>query len=163
MWQAAAAYLSRPFLSQFPFAITTLNNSNPLDIQSGAITTVAADAAYVLYSGGYKVFYGTITATDKYGYSGSGPLQIWVLWVRQPPYFNTATRAPASASFALSMLQHTAPGTRISNSPLLGYSKDPWQTPALRYAWDPVLTAPATAALFTVNAISGDVSLALSE
>ena len=88
--------------------------------------------------------------------------QIWTLWVKQPPYFNTATRLPSTASFFLSMLQHTAPGTVISTAPLLGYTKDPWQVPLLRYAWS-TSTPVASAALFVVDPITAVVSLALCE
>jgi hypothetical protein len=83
--------------------------------------------------------------------------------VKQPPFFNVATRAPASISFALSMKQHTAPGSAVSMTPLAGFSKDPWQATFLRYSWASPPTAPATAALFTIDAVTGNVSLALSE
>ena len=86
-------------------------------------------------------------------------IQIWTQWVMQPPYFNTITRAPSTGSFTLSMIQHTAPGTVISASPLLGYTKDPWQVSSLGYSWLP----SASSALFTVNPTTAVVSLALSE
>lgn len=155
---AAGASLNLPF----PFAITTLNNSNPNDIQSAAITTISAGASTILYSGGFKVFYGTITVTDQYGLTGSGPIEMWVLWVQQPPYFNTATRAPGTATFALSVPQHTPLGTLISRTPLLGYSKDPWQVPFLRYTWDPSTPAAATGN-FSVDPAGANVTIALSK
>lgn len=100
--------------------------------------------------------------TDQKGLTGSGPIEIWVRWVKQPPYFNAVSRTPSSAAFSLSMLQHTAPGTLISPAPLLGFTKDPWQVPALRYSWAPVTSAPA-AALFVIDPLTANVSLAPSE
>lgn len=100
--------------------------------------------------------------TDQKGLTGSGPIEIWVRWVMQPPYFDAGSRTPGSATFALSMLQHTAPGTLISSVPLLGFTKDPWQVPFLRYTWAPA-TPAAAAALFVVDQLTANVSLALSE
>ena len=58
--------------------IETLNNTNPNDIQSARISTVAADASFIAYAGGYKTFFGTITATDQFGLTGSGSIQVCI-------------------------------------------------------------------------------------
>ena len=76
-----------PYTMQFPFIITTLNNSNPNDIQSAIVSTYAYDAlannpAAIVYSPGgknaFKVFYGVITATDEAGFTGYGQIQVLI-------------------------------------------------------------------------------------
>ena len=148
----------------FPFNITTTPGGSA-NVGVIRVTGAAPIEFWGTAASQFRFYAATLTVTDNNPtspLSRSAPLEIWVTWVHEPPYFDTVARRPASVTFSLRLDEHSPPGTLVTSPStgsclVRGYSKDPWQNVALTYRWS---AGGAATSLFAINATTGCVTVA---
>lgn len=154
-------------VSNRPAAFAVISVPGPGGSVIGAVYTTAAGTTALSFNQGPQAYFSTATVLNnnpQTPMSAFSSVVINVTWVPKPPYFNAATQAPGSAWFQLEVNELSTVGTPVTpaqgSGAILGYSKDTWAGPLLRYAW---ASQPAgCSGCFVINATTGAVTLSAS-
>ncbi len=166
---AAEVNINQPF----PFAIRTVASGTAGGPAEGELY-VLGDQGPIHFSpwrgqGLFSAYAGVVTVSEiRAGLTepltSQGDLDVYVRWVAEPPFFDPTVTPPAPASklnayiFRLALDEHSPAGTLATGAvPILAFTKDPWQTAALRYS---LVGSGVPMSYFSVHAVTGNLTLA---